>query len=119
MLLNVGPTPQGEITPEETERLEAIGRWMETNGEAIYGTQGGPFPFDFEWGSMSQKPGRLYLHILAWDPNELRLDGLRTDVTRAYLLSDPDRGDLEIEQDVAAGKLRLTGLAPRRMRTSP
>jgi len=25
-----------------------------------------PFDFDFEWGSIAQKPGRLYLHVLKW-----------------------------------------------------
>ena len=114
MLLNVGPTPEGELMPEEIERLEEIGRWMEVNGEAVHGTRGGPFPFDFEWGSVSRKPGRLYLHVLAWNRGGLRLNGLRTKVRRAYLLADPGRGDLEFEQDPAAGSLRLStpGAAP-------
>ncbi len=114
MLLNVGPTPEGELTPEETERLEAIGRWLEVNGEAVYGTQGGPFAYDFEWGSVSQKPGRLYLHVLAWNERGLNLQGLRTPVKRAYLLADPGRGDLAVEQDAAAASLRIAtpGAAP-------
>lgn len=114
MLLNVGPTPEGELMPEEIERLEAIGRWLEVNGEAVYGSQGGPFAYDFEWGSVSQKPGRLYLHVLEWNPEGLRLDGLRTQVRRAYLLADPNRGDLELNQDIAAGSLEIAtpGRAP-------
>src|SRR5258708_5723482 len=39
LLLNIGPRPDGTI-PEEQERiLLEIGRWLETNGEAIYETR--------------------------------------------------------------------------------
>lgn len=37
MLLNVGPKADGTITEEETEVLLQIGRWLEQNGEGIYG----------------------------------------------------------------------------------
>lgn len=36
MLLNVGPKPDGTITDEETAILLDMGKWLETNGEAIY-----------------------------------------------------------------------------------
>lgn len=39
LLLNVGPTGEGELPGEAVERLAAIGRWMKVNGEAIYGTR--------------------------------------------------------------------------------
>lgn len=39
LLLGVGPTPEGELLPVQVERLEEIGRWLEKNGEAIYGTR--------------------------------------------------------------------------------
>uniref|UniRef100_A0A8C3V9B3 Alpha-L-fucosidase n=1 Tax=Catharus ustulatus TaxID=91951 RepID=A0A8C3V9B3_CATUS len=38
-LLNVGPTKEGVIVPIFQERLLALGRWLDTNGEAIYETQ--------------------------------------------------------------------------------
>ena len=38
MVLGVGPTPEGLINAEATERLHAIGQWMKANGAAIYGT---------------------------------------------------------------------------------
>ncbi len=38
-LLNVGPRPDGELPPVALERLKEIGRWLQVNGEAIYGTR--------------------------------------------------------------------------------
>ncbi len=39
LLLNVAPRPDGTIPEEQRQRLLAIGRWLEVNGEAIYGTR--------------------------------------------------------------------------------
>ena len=38
LLLNVGPKPDGSIPEEAKDRLFGLGRWLEVNGEAIYGT---------------------------------------------------------------------------------
>ncbi|MEM1208258.1 MAG: alpha-L-fucosidase [Planctomycetota bacterium] len=38
LLLNIGPTPDGRITDEQTRVLRDIGRWLSVNGDAIYGT---------------------------------------------------------------------------------
>jgi len=38
LLLDTGPTAQGTFTAPAIADLEAIGRWMAVNGEAIYGT---------------------------------------------------------------------------------
>ena len=38
LLLNVGPRPDGTIPGPAAECLRGIGRWLEVNGEAIYGT---------------------------------------------------------------------------------
>ncbi len=38
-LLNIGPTADGRIPLLMQERLRHIGAWLETNGEAIYGTR--------------------------------------------------------------------------------
>ncbi len=66
-LLNVGPTAEGLIPPESIERMQAIGKWMRPNGEAISGTEGTLFT-PFSWGNITWRsiPGgsRLYMHIL-------------------------------------------------------
>ena len=38
LLLNIGPKPDGTITEEETKVLLDLGKWLEVNGEGIYGT---------------------------------------------------------------------------------
>ncbi len=63
LLLNVGPTPQGTIQPQFEERLRAIGRWLDRNGESIYGTRVGPMP-EQEWGVSTQKGWTVYVHLL-------------------------------------------------------
>ena len=37
MLLNVGPDARGNFPEESVSRLKEIGKWMEKNGESIYG----------------------------------------------------------------------------------
>ena len=39
LLLNIGPMADGTIPDVQLEVIAGIGRWLETNGEAIYGTQ--------------------------------------------------------------------------------
>lgn len=70
-LLNVGPTAEGEIPAASIERLEAIGRWMDVNGEAIHATDAGPFPRRLPWGRVTQRRAAdggttLYLHVWEW-----------------------------------------------------
>ena len=42
-LLNIGPRADGTIDPKHAERLLEIGGWLKENGEAVYGTRGGPY----------------------------------------------------------------------------
>jgi len=91
MLLNIGPTAEGEILPQARQCLEQFGAWMRINGEAIHGTTASAFdwlPFD---GRCTQKPGKLFLHVFQW-PNDGRLPvPLKSKVKRAYLLAAPDQ----------------------------
>lgn len=39
LLLNIGPKPDGTIPEQAQQILLAMGRWLDTNGEAVYGTR--------------------------------------------------------------------------------
>ncbi len=39
LLLNIGPRADGTITGEQKQVLLSIGKWLDVNGEAIYGTR--------------------------------------------------------------------------------
>ena len=64
-LLNVGPTAEGVIPQPSVERLEAMGAWLEVNGDAIYGTEPGPIQ-GASWCRSTQKHGVVYLHVFEW-----------------------------------------------------
>ena len=36
LLLNIGPSPEGELPPTSLDRLKQLGAWMKVNGAAIY-----------------------------------------------------------------------------------
>jgi alpha-L-fucosidase len=88
-LLNVGPTAEGLIPQPSVERLLEVGRWMKVNSEAIYGAKPSPFPYEFDWGAITVKPGKLYLHLVEWPVNEFVLYGLKNKVKAARLLAQP------------------------------
>jgi len=72
LLFNVGPKPDGEIEPLQVTRLKEMGKWLQNNGDAIYGTRGGPFkPTD--WGVSTRKGNTIYLHILNWFGNSPKI----------------------------------------------
>lgn len=96
-LLNVGPTAQGVIPAPSATRLRKVGAWLKINGEAIYGTTGSPFAYDFPWGCITQKRGKLFLLIKQWPRNgRLSLMGLRNRVKAARILGS--RNKVEVTQ---------------------
>jgi alpha-L-fucosidase len=115
-LLNMGPTSEGLIPEPSVERLQAIGRWMQTNGEAIHGTQASPFQ-TLAWGRCTQKAvaggTRLYLHVFDW-PKDGRLvvPGLFNQPRRAYLLRDASQTALPVKREEDALVISVPAQAP-------
>jgi alpha-L-fucosidase len=88
-LLNVGPTAEGLIPQPSIDRLLEVGKWIKINEEALYGTRMSPFTIDPSWGEITQKPGKLFLHVFEWPENgKLELYGLQNKVLKASLLAD-------------------------------
>jgi alpha-L-fucosidase len=84
-LLNVGPMPNGRIQPEFETRLREVGAWMTKNGEAIYGTRGGPIAAH-PWGVTTRKGNRVFVHVLDWQDQALLLPPLPSRIRSAQFL---------------------------------
>ncbi|MCR4858417.1 MAG: alpha-L-fucosidase [Bacteroidales bacterium] len=88
LTLNVGPDADGTIPLIQQERLKAIGKWLEINGEAIYGTRPYEIPcqrdsctmyfitdkIDFDWVRNAPK------HTVSADHFDMILNGLSIEV---------------------------------------
>lgn len=93
LLLNVGPKANGTIPQAQKKRLKGLGHWLDTNGEAIFGTRpwlvaegqtvsGIPIRFTFKDGQLYaillEKPDNntiIIKNIIAAENSELHLLG--------------------------------------------
>jgi len=88
LLLCVGPTADGRIPVIMQERLLQVGEWLKVNGDAIYGSTANPFwPRTFDWGTISKKPGKLFLHIQKPDLGQITIDGISANIRNANFLT--------------------------------
>ena len=118
-LLNIGPEPDGSVPPESVEILETVGRWLDTNGKAIYGAE----RTQAEWATnlnFTRRGNSLYVHVYFWPshtPAAEWLDfykpeavvafaGLKPKVLSARLVKTGQK--VEYTQDEFT--LRMTGL---------
>lgn len=114
-LLNVSPTNEGVLKAEAVERIKAIGKWMDKNSEAIYGTQASPTSTEPKWGRITMKTvdnkGLLYLHVYDWKDGESLPIRLMNEVKECYLLTNKNR-TFKTETLDDGIQVKLTGKAP-------
>ena len=82
----------GVIPKDMEERLKTMGDWLKKNGEAIYGTEAGPYPYEISWGTITQRKDEdstsLYLNVVDWPKDgKFTLFGVNNDVLNASLLA--------------------------------
>jgi len=98
LLFNVGPMPTGEIEPRQVARLKEMGAWLREHGQSIYGTRGGPFR-PGAWGASTHKGNTIYLHILQWRGDSVRLPPIEKKIISHRVLTG---GAAEVKQTAEA-----------------
>jgi len=109
LAMNTGPMPDGRIEPKQVERFREIGAWLETYGESIYGTRGGPFlapdektraggsfahaghftlPAGRWWGGSTWRDNVVYLHVLRRPDDEIVLPSIGRKLIDFKVLGD-------------------------------
>ena len=63
LLMNIGPDGSGQLPAKAVEVMENVGKWMEKNGESVYGTTAGGVGLLNSVVS-TRKGNVLYLHFL-------------------------------------------------------
>lgn len=111
LLLNIGPTPDGSVPPLAVERLRAVGRWLGSHGEVMYGAVDPATPSLQGWnhvGQWTRKGNTAYLWLCGLYPGKsLRLNGIGTKIKRAVLVGDGRT--LSVRQD---GRVAVIGNLP-------
>ena len=99
LLLDIGPASDGTIPVIMQQRLVELGKWLKTNGEAIYSTS--PFikkkkdeainPQTNKTIFFTQKDRNVYLFCLNWPKTDIVLDGFAPDNNVNAVLLGTDR----------------------------
>ncbi|MFC6099410.1 alpha-L-fucosidase [Olivibacter domesticus] len=89
-LLNIGPKGNGEVVPYEKKILLRIGKWLDTNQEAIYDVNPDPFREIFDWGAVTSTPHKIYLLVMKQPKdNVIYLPRIHGHVTTASIFGEP------------------------------
>jgi alpha-L-fucosidase len=104
-LLNIGPEPDGSIPPESVRILTAVGDWMKTGGQAIYGAERCQVARS-TYANFTRKGNTLYMHVHFWPGSDVSIAGLRQKVLSAKLLKGGQ--SLQVSQD--GFRTLITGL---------
>jgi alpha-L-fucosidase len=111
LLLNIGPTPEGEVRQAHKERLLGIGAWLNTFGETIYGTRKS-FMNPADWGVAVEKGDKIYLHIIHPEKlgKQLTLGHFHYKLDKAYLFDSGQSVQFKSDQASSTVSLQIPGL---------
>jgi alpha-L-fucosidase len=115
-MLNIGPRANGDVPFEISQRMLEMGKWLEINGESIYGAEAFDLEKDLhDWGKITcKKTGNgfnLYLHVFNWPLNkELGLTGISSIPKNIYSLSDKQKSPLKFLQNGSFTRIDLPDL---------
>ncbi len=86
MLLGVGPRPDGTVHPLLAKRMLEMGDWLKLNGEAVYGTRGGPYLPNQQVVS-TRKGKKVFVFVKSWYGNSVVLPALPGTIQSARVIS--------------------------------
>ncbi|MCO5210125.1 MAG: alpha-L-fucosidase [Caldilinea sp.] len=118
LLLNVGPTPEGEIPALHQERLREVGRWLAQNGDGIYYTRAGAIPPTRATVS-TRRGDRHFIHVLDYVSDCVILAGVPEHIRHARLVASGRALEIEREGEnffVSADSDRTTICIPPDLR---
>lgn len=90
LLLNIGPTPEGDVPHPCGAVLEEVGDWLSRYGDSIYDATD---PMVQEWqitGAFTRKGNLLYFHCNRWPGKELAIGGLVCRIKSARIMNGPE-----------------------------
>jgi alpha-L-fucosidase len=113
LLLNIGPTSEGEVRKAHKERLLAMGDWLKVYGETIYGTRKS-FIKPADWGVAVEKGDKVYLHIIKPEKlnKELTLNQFPYQVNKAYRFETGKTVGVKTSKATSTLSLQLSDLDP-------
>lgn len=117
VLLNVGPTGNGNIDYRAESALLKMGDWMKVNGQSIYGCTQAPSEFQAPENSLltyNPETNRLYIHLINYPLKNFAIQGLEGKVEYAQFLHD--KSEIKItkphgfwmKEEMAEGEINLS-----------
>jgi alpha-L-fucosidase len=82
LLLNVSPMGDGQLPPEQMQRLNDMAAWMARNHGSIIGTKPGLESWQF-YGPSTQKGNTIYLHLLSKPYESITVRGVHVNKVRS------------------------------------
>jgi alpha-L-fucosidase len=98
LLLNIGPSPEGDVPEEAVVPLTTVGAWLKKNGEAVYGKldrTNGKIGLSTTNGGFSQKGKKLYFWCRCWPGRDITIGGFQTKLKSATFLDGGRKIDYE------------------------
>ena len=75
LLLGLAIKEDGTFPAEEVTRIKALGAWLATHGESVYGTRPAPKEIEFH-GPVTTRRNRIYLHLVMIPVGKVVVRGL-------------------------------------------
>lgn len=109
LLFNVGPAMDGHMEARQVARLKEMGAWLRQNGEAIYGTKGGPYVPTAEYGA-TRMGNKIYINVFQKKDSTLNIPLLpNAKILKSYFLNG---SAVAIRSDSKGYKIELPATLP-------